>query len=542
MIVGSVPAHAARPVGRDVAALTYVQARAASLSGNHARSAQLLAGLADTDASNLSIQRRAVGEAINAGNFALALKLAQRLPPDQLAADSRLLMVAHELRSRKIDRALGYLQAGGEREEANLSFIAPMIDVWRHAERRDPKALALIEQFPRGNPLGGYVNEHHAYALLKLGRPEEAESFAQRALATAGGREHRVRLGFADAFLAAGDKTRALQMVEGLGTEVTAAQRRIAAGKDGGLAIDSAADAFAELLLGLATDLTRLGNRSLPVTLVQVARFAAPENSSAPILLAVLLEGRGQPDAALGLLRTIPMSDALAPQARDLESQILAEAKRFDEALRLARAAAARPDATVGDFARLGDVLSDMKRYGESADAYTRAIQLAGTQKVEELWPLYLLQASALENGDRWPEAKSALEHALALAPDQPLILNFLGYARLERGEDIDAAEAMIMKAVALAPEDASIIDSLGWAQFKRGRVKDAIETLSQAAAKDPAQAEIREHLGDALYTGGFRREARFAWNAALITAEDDVAARVKAKLESGLTKATAAP
>ena len=91
-------------------------------------------------------------------------------------------------------------------------------------------------------------------------------------------------------------------------------------------------------------------------------------------------------------------------------------------------------------------------------------------------------------------------------------------------------------------PSNRNKVDSLGWAQFKRGRIGDAIKTLQEAAAKDPTQAEIREHLGDALYTGGFRREARFAWEAALVTAEDDIAARVKAKLTSGLMPANAAP
>jgi Flp pilus assembly protein TadD len=100
----------------------------------------------------------------------------------------------------------------------------------------------------------------------------------------------------------------------------------------------------------------------------------------------------------------------------------------------------------------------------------------------------------------------------------------------------------MIKKASELAPEDASIIDSLGWAQFKRGKTAEAIATLQKAAEKDPDQAEIQEHLGDALYTSGRRYEARFAWNAALVTAEDEVVGRVKAKLASGLTPANAAP
>jgi Flp pilus assembly protein TadD len=106
----------------------------------------------------------------------------------------------------------------------------------------------------------------------------------------------------------------------------------------------------------------------------------------------------------------------------------------------------------------------------------------------------------------------------------------------------MDASEAMIRKASELAPDDASITDSLGWAQFKRGKLAEAIDTLQKAAEKDPDQAEIQEHLGDALYKSGRRYEARFAWQAALVTAEDKVEARVKQKLTSGLTPANAAP
>jgi Flp pilus assembly protein TadD len=100
----------------------------------------------------------------------------------------------------------------------------------------------------------------------------------------------------------------------------------------------------------------------------------------------------------------------------------------------------------------------------------------------------------------------------------------------------------MIRKASELAPDDGSITDSLGWAQDKRGKVDEAIATLQRAAQKDPDEAEIQEHLGDALYKSGRRLEARYAWKAALVTAEDDMAARVKAKLSNGLSPANAAP
>jgi Flp pilus assembly protein TadD len=184
-----------------------------------------------------------------------------------------------------------------------------------------------------------------------------------------------------------------------------------------------------------------------------------------------------------------------------------------------------------------------MKRHDAAANAYAKAIALSQAHGVKSnLWSLLLLRAGALQEGNRWAEAKAALQQALALQPDQPLLLNFLGYTELERGENLDSAEAMIAKASALAPDNASITDSLGWAQFKRGKFGQAIETLQKAAEGDPAQAEIQEHLGDALYKSGRRYEARFAWHAALVTAEDDIAARVKAKLASGLTPANAAP
>jgi tetratricopeptide (TPR) repeat protein len=239
----------------------------------------------------------------------------------------------------------------------------------------------------------------------------------------------------------------------------------------------------------------------------------------------------------------VPANDALISHARDIQARILTDAKRYNEAYAVAAPVAAAPGATAADYSRLGELYQAMNRHAEAADAYGRAVALArASTDNRDLWSLLLLHADALEQANRWPEARKALEQALALAPEQPLLLNFLGYGKLERGEDIDAAEAMIRKASDLAPENASIIDSLGWAQYKRGKLTESIATLQKAAEKDPSQAEIHEHLGDALYKSGRRFEARYAWEAALITAEDDIAARVKAKLTAGLTSANAAP
>ena len=529
----------ATPQGSE---LTYVEARAASMSGEHARSAELLARLAETNAGDATLSRRALGEALGAGDMPLALRLARKLKPAELSVDARLLLIADELRHGRSDKVRQYVT--GHDEDANLQFLEPLIQAWAAADRRDlAAALTIVDQIPVNSLLGPYRFENRAFILLKFRRAEEAEPFARRAIGAAGGRENRLRLAFADGFLVVGDRTRALAMVEGMGTETAAAKRRIETGKRTGLAIDDPAKAYAELLLGMAVDLNRLNNRALPVTMVQVARYADPRNTSGAVLLGMLFDNQGRVDEALRVLNSVSASDPLAGQARDTAARIMVDEKRYDQALAIAQRAASARDAGVSDFARLGDVLQATKHNNEAADAYGRAIGLARAQGLQsELWPLMLLHATALEAAGRWPEAKQALQSALVLAPDQPLILNFLGYAKLERGEDLDGAEAMIRRASALAPEDASITDSLGWALYKRGRFADAIETLERAAAKDPQQPEIHEHLGDALYTIGRRYEARFAWSAALITAEDDVAARIRLKLAAGLTPATAAP
>jgi tetratricopeptide (TPR) repeat protein len=517
-------------------------ARAAAIEGNHSRSAALLADLAESGASNQTIAKQAVSQAISAGDMKLALRLARAIPAAETPVEARMLQVAEALRSNDSKRALALLQA--TTDAGSIGFLTPFVEAWTAADAKDlGRSLAALNALSPKNLLGAVAPEHRALILLKFGRSSDAEPFVEQALSQAGGREQRMRLVFADRYLATGDKARALAVVDsGLGTEAGRARARVLQGKLGDVAISNSREAFSELMVALAVELNRLRHPTMPVALAQVARYAAPENSSATVVLGVLLNSRDRVDEAVAALRSIPASDLLSAQARDAEVRALVGADREQEALAVAHRSASRADAGISDFARLGDALMSLERHQEAATAYGRAVQLAQQAPAEERWPLLLLQASAYEEAGRWPEARQALSAALALAPDQPLVLNFLGYAKLERGEDLDAAEAMIRKASQLAPDDASITDSLGWAVFKRGRTKEAIEILTRAAKGDPAQAEIHEHLGDALYKAGNRFEARYAWQAALVTAEDDVAKRLKAKIETGLTPATAAP
>ena len=538
-LAAAVPASASVPAANAEELSTYVTARAADALGDPARAAQLFANLSRERPGDLTLKRRAVIGAIAAGDSRLALQLARAMPIAETPLDARMLIVADELRSGREKRAVDIL-----RTKAGIidsSFLAPFVEAWALADSRNPKALDALAQVTPGSVLSAQLNEQRAFLYLKLKQPQDAAPFAKIAVASAGGRADRLRLALADGFLAAGDKATALAMVEGDGPALAEGRSRIAAGKLTGQAIDSGSKAFGELMVGMALALGRMTDKGLPIAFAQVGRYANPQNSAGAILLALLLEDDGRPTDALDILHAIDPADPFANQAADAEIRMLIDSNRQQEALRRAQelvAARASPDA----FARLGVVHVEMKNYAAAADAYGRAIQAAATAaSSDEPWMLRLYRASALEQSGNWRDAKAELALAMKDQPENPLLLNFLGYGKLERGEDMDEAEAMVRKASALRPDDASITDSLGWAEFKRGRLPQAIMTLQRAAQADPAQAEIQEHLGDALFVAGRRYEARFAWRAALVNAEKEDMQRLQAKIDSGLTSATAA-
>lgn len=521
---------------------TYVEARAAEMDGDEARSAQLFAAMATADPQDRTIARRAIATAIQSGQAELAISLAKTIPPEQLSVDARLMLAADSLRRGKAKDAVTALEKGATTTEVDL--FAPLVKAWERTARGKDEGIELLSQMSPASPLAPIANEQKAAMMFALGRPDEALVFARKALVQSGsgGRNTRLRLAYADSLLGHRKQEDALTMLQGDDEALVAARARISAGKPLGMAMDTPAAGFAEMLLALAIDLSRDDNKSLPIALTQVARHANPANSEATILLALLHDGDGRPEDALGLLGTVPADDLLVGEALDVETRILGDKGDYQRALGRAQDAAQAPGAGPHDFGRLANVLGDMDRHAEAAAAYGEAIARTERGGNAQLWTLHLLRAASLEQADRWSEAKAELQKAMELEPDNALLLNFLGYGKLERGEDLDLAEAMIRKASALRPDDASITDSLGWALFKRGRTDEAIETLTRAAAGDPTQAEIHEHLGDALFTAGRRIEARFSWQAALLTAEDKVKLRLERKLETGLTDATAAP
>jgi Flp pilus assembly protein TadD len=172
-------------------------------------------------------------------------------------------------------------------------------------------------------------------------------------------------------------------------------------------------------------------------------------------------------------------------------------------------------------------------RYAESAQVLDKLIIQAGPKAS---WNLYYMRGVARDQAGDWDGAERDLKQALALSPDEPEVLNYLGYSWIDQGINLDDGMKMIKRAVEQRPDDGYIVDSLGWAYYRIGNYDDAVKNLERAIDLKPEDPTINDHLGDAYWRDGRRTEARFQWNQVLIMQPSDkLRAQVEAKLKSGL-------
>ncbi|MCH9764754.1 MAG: peptidoglycan-binding protein, partial [Alphaproteobacteria bacterium] len=183
----------------------------------------------------------------------------------------------------------------------------------------------------------------------------------------------------------------------------------------------------------------------------------------------------------------------------------------------------------------IGNILRARKMYAEAIGYYDRAIALLPKPRSQD-WVYFYARGTCHEREKNWPLAEADLKKAMSLVPDQPLVLNYLGYSWIDQGINLKAGLKLIERAVALKPDDGYIVDSLGWAHFKLGNIKQAVLFLERAVELRPDDPILNDHLGDALWRAGRQREARFQWEQALtLRPEPEEAEKIRAKIRTGL-------
>ena len=291
----------------------------------------------------------------------------------------------------------------------------------------------------------------------------------------------------------------------------------------------------------LASD-QRSRNGDVALIFYQMAASLQPEHEFAWLMIAGLYEQFQMVPKAVASLARIGPSSPLHWQAKLRAAALDAQQEKFDEAVSRLRALAAEKPDRIDAALTLADLLRGKERYADSVQAYDTVIsRLRNTD--ERHWMVFFSRGIAFERLKMWPKAELDMKKALELSPEQPHVLNYLGYSWIDQGMHLDEGMKMLQRATELRPDDGAITDSVGWAFYRLGQYDKAVEWLERATEQKGDDATITEHLGDAYWHVGRRREARFQWERALHQKPDkDRIAVIRDKLANGLSAANDKP
>lgn len=474
-----------------------------------------------------------IGEAANAARRLLELRGDNEL--------AQLVIAAEALKQRRYQAAAEELAGLGT--DTFAGTVGGILRAWAYAGDRQPdKAYAVLDGIARDG-LGDFLVFHRALmadlagdsarALDYAARAHEVDPFVARIVEA-----YARMLGNAGRF---DDASEVIARFEAEGLThplVDVVKAAVDGRRRPGPFAASVQSGAAEMFHGVGVALARDGSVDLAMVFLQVGLYLDPNADVIALVIGQLLDNNGQHEAANAIYERILPSSPMKPTAVvRVAGNLDAMGDRPEAIRRLGNIVQANPG-DIDALSVLGDLLRTDKRYAEAAEAYTRALEVAEGDSPGD-WRFYYVRGIAYERGKEWPKAEADFLRALELRPDQPQVLNYLGYSWVDQGVNLEPALQMIEKAVAAAPNDGYIIDSLGWAFYRLGRYADAVEALEQAVQLRPDDPEINDHLGDAYWHAGRRLEARFQWTiAADVDKEGNVSARVAPKLEGGLDAA----
>ena len=260
-----------------------------------------------------------------------------------------------------------------------------------------------------------------------------------------------------------------------------------------------------------------------------------PGLDEAWVLVGDAMTAAGDPTAAQDAYDHVkPGSEQYAVARGDL-ALALQKAGDKDGALAMAKETVSSSPEDARSLTLYADLLSDDNRYDEAAATLNKAIGAVGESNAGRT--LFYLRGASEERAGHWPEAEADLQRSLKLKPDEPEVMNYLGYAWVDRGEHLPEALALLEKAEALQPDSGAIVDSLGWARYRTHDYTSAIIDLERAIQLDPSDPEVNDHLGDVYWRVGRRLEAQYQWRRVLsLDPDPKMKAAVEIKLKNGLT------
>jgi tetratricopeptide (TPR) repeat protein len=537
------------PTSRDLKSLTvsgsYLAARHASVERDATSASAFYRSALRTDPKNNELLDRAFISSLADGDIEEAVKLADRiLTVDKSNRVARLVVGVRDLKLKKYSAA--QLNINQSIRGPITDLVATLLSAWASYGAGDTKqAVAGIDKLtgPEWYPL--FKDLHSAMILELVGRDKDAGVRLERAYKL-DDTMLRVADDYARWLTRNKDDAAATAIYEAFDKKlprhplVLEQLRETRAGKKLPPLVDSPQSGAAEALYGIGATLTRRGGEDLALVYLQLSLYLAPNHPLALLSLADLYESVKKPAMAIKVYERMPASSPLKRNAQIQLATNLDAAERSEEAIKILKGVTAEDPKDIEAVMALGNIERGRKKFADCAQTYSQGIGAMPQANEKSSWVYYYYRGICEERSKQWSKAETDMRKALELQPEQPHVLNYLGYSWIDQGVNLDEGMKMIKRAVDQRPDDGYIVDSLGWAYYRIGNYEDAVKNLERAIDLKPEDPTINDHLGDAYWRVGRILEAKFQWaHARDLKPEPEELPKIEAKIDNGLADDT---
>lgn len=527
------------PVFAESLAGSYLAGRQAQYTNDFDASAQYFTRALLRDPGNPQILESAILAHLSMGQVAKAVVIARKLEADKTGSQvGHMVLVADDVTNARYDEILTRIAAD--------RGIGPLVDglvgAWAHLGAGSMvDAMNAFDKIADERGLRGFALYHKALAMASVGDFGGAEEIFSGRAAGPLQATRRAAIARMEILSQLDRNPQAIALIDDLfGADLDPGLRllrgRLEAGEVLPFAhIQGPRDGIAEVFYSVAAALSGEAEAEYTLLYARITQNLRPDHVDAILLSAQLLEQLRRYDLATETYGEVGTDHPAFYVAELGRAEALRSSGKLDVAVevleKLGQSHADLPAVRVA----LGDLLRQMDRFEGAVAAYDMALSLYPTEEPRQ-WFIYYARGVAQERLGDWPKSEADFRKALVLSPEQPQVLNYLGYSMVEQQINLDEALSMIERAVAVSPDSGYIIDSLGWVLYRLGRYEEAIGHMEQAAQLMAVDPIVNDHLGDVLWAVGRQLEAQFQWRRALsFEPDEEDASRIRQKLEVGL-------
>ncbi len=528
----------------DGLAGAYLAGRAATYDSDFAASARYYTRALVRDPQNITLMENLVYAQLSLGDVKSALPVAKRMQEQGVRSQVANIVVAGS--AAQAEDYAGLLARDSAQFQIS-PLVDGLLDAWAHmGQGAVSEALAQFDAVGEQDGLRFFALYHKALALASVGDYEGAEALFADNGGQLGRSSRRAAIARVQVLSQLGQNEQALEVLvdsfgAGFDPALTALADQLSAGDTLAFTIaPTPKDGMSEVFFSLGQALSGEAANDYVLMYARMATVLNPGHVDAILLSAGLLDQLGRYELSIATYKQVP---------RDHPDFHAAELGRA-EALRRAanpQAAAEVLEQLARDFPDhiavqidLGDLMRQQEDYSAAVAAYDRALELS-EEDAQNRWFILYARGICNERLKNWDAAEADFRAALEIDPEQPQVLNYLGYSLVERGEQLDEALALIERAVAARPDSGYIVDSLGWVLYRLGKYEAAVGHMERAVELMAVDPVVNDHLGDVYWAVGRKLEAQFQWRRALsFIKPDDVDSeanpdRIRRKLEIGL-------